>query len=238
MDTGALISLYRRQAGMTIDELVELSGVPKGTLNKIIGGTTKAPTLDTMKAIAKALGKTLADFDDHTAPTKNASFLSSEALQIAKDYSILDAHGKHIVEVVLSAELDRISEENTDHSCAYTQIQRYPYLNKIACAGTSFTFDDIPTDVIDVPPMPGADFVIGVSGTSMDPDFFDGDLLYVRKTTELHFGEVGIFTIGNVCYVKEYGRNGLISHNPNFREIPGTEDIRLVGKVLGKVPKG
>ena len=66
MDTGALISLYRRQAGMTIDELVELSGVPKGTLNKIIGGTTKAPTLDTMKAIAKALGKTLADFDDHT----------------------------------------------------------------------------------------------------------------------------------------------------------------------------
>ena len=109
MDTGALISLYRRQAGMTIDELVELSGVPKGTLNKIIGGTTKAPTLDTMKAIAKALGKTLADFDDHTAPTKNASFLSNEALQIAKDYSILDAHGKHIVQVVLSAELDRIS---------------------------------------------------------------------------------------------------------------------------------
>lgn len=64
MDVGDLISLYRKQAGLTIDELAEKSGVPKGTLNKITGGVTKAPTLPNMKAIARALGKTLADFDD------------------------------------------------------------------------------------------------------------------------------------------------------------------------------
>lgn len=62
MKTGELITLYRNQAGMTIDELVEKSGVPRGTLNKIISGDTKAPALDKMKAIAKALGKTLNDF--------------------------------------------------------------------------------------------------------------------------------------------------------------------------------
>lgn len=62
MKTGELITLYRNQAGMTIDELVAKSGVPKGTLNKIISGDTKAPALDKMKAIAKALGKTLNDF--------------------------------------------------------------------------------------------------------------------------------------------------------------------------------
>ena len=64
MDVGDLISLYRKQAGLTIDELAEKSGVPKGTLNKITGGVTKAPTLPNMKAIASALGKTLSDFDD------------------------------------------------------------------------------------------------------------------------------------------------------------------------------
>jgi len=64
MEVGELISYYRKQAKMTIDELALTSGVPKGTLNKIIGGVTKAPTLDNMKSIAKALGKTLADFDD------------------------------------------------------------------------------------------------------------------------------------------------------------------------------
>lgn len=64
METGELISKYRKEAGMTIDELVVASGVPKGTLNKIINGNTKSPTLETMKAIASALGKCLADFDD------------------------------------------------------------------------------------------------------------------------------------------------------------------------------
>lgn len=64
MEVGDLISLYRKQAGLTIDELAERSGVPKGTLNKITGGITKAPTLPNMKAIARALNKTLADFDD------------------------------------------------------------------------------------------------------------------------------------------------------------------------------
>lgn len=64
MEVGDLITLYRKQAGMTIDHLAAVSGVPKGTLNKIIGGVTKAPTLSNMKAIASALGKTLADFDE------------------------------------------------------------------------------------------------------------------------------------------------------------------------------
>jgi len=72
VEVGELISYYRKQADMTIDELALTSGVPKGTLNKIIGGVTKAPTLDNMKSIAKALGKTLADFDDSPSPNTTA----------------------------------------------------------------------------------------------------------------------------------------------------------------------
>lgn len=72
MEVGELISFFRKQSGMTIDELAAKSGVPKGTLNKIIGGVTKAPTLDNMKSIAKALGKTLADFDESPIETKNS----------------------------------------------------------------------------------------------------------------------------------------------------------------------
>lgn len=64
METGELISMYRKEAGLTIDELSAKSGVPKGTLNKIISGDTKSPTLDTMRSIARALGKRLVDFDE------------------------------------------------------------------------------------------------------------------------------------------------------------------------------
>ena len=75
MEVGELISFYRRQCGMTIDELAERSGVAKGTLNKIMGGVTKAPMLDNMKAIARALGKRLADFDDEPELADMLSYL-------------------------------------------------------------------------------------------------------------------------------------------------------------------
>lgn len=67
MELSDLITRYRKESQLTIDELAERSGVPKGTLTKIIGNVTKAPSLETVKALAHALGKTLADFDD--APT-------------------------------------------------------------------------------------------------------------------------------------------------------------------------
>jgi len=41
--------------------LAEASGLPIGTLNKIIYGETTNPSLDSIKAIAKALGCTLDD---------------------------------------------------------------------------------------------------------------------------------------------------------------------------------
>ena len=69
MELGDLITRYRKESGLTIDELAERSGVPKGTLTKIIGNTTKAPSLETVRSIARALGKTLNDFDDAPAAT-------------------------------------------------------------------------------------------------------------------------------------------------------------------------
>ena len=80
----------------------------------------------------------------------------------------------------------------------------------------------------------GADFVIGVSGDSMEPDYSDGDIVYVRKVTELKQGEVGIFTIGNECFIKELGADRLISRNKSYDDIKGNEDVRLIGKVIGK----
>lgn len=63
--------------------LSELSGIPLGTLNKIIYGDTSNPTLDSMQAIAKALGCTL---DDLVAEDYDTGYyLDSEAAQMAQE---------------------------------------------------------------------------------------------------------------------------------------------------------
>ena len=114
-------------------------------------------------------------------------------------------------------------------------MRTYPYFHKIACAGKGFYFDDIPVETMEVPFLGGADFVIGVNGDSMTPDYSDGDIVYVRKVTELKQGDVGIFTIGNECFIKELGADRLISRNRSYNDIKGNEDVRLIGKVIGKV---
>ena len=54
---------------MTTEELSERSGVPIGTLNKILSGVTRDPKLETLKAIARVLGLSLDDFDDSSLKT-------------------------------------------------------------------------------------------------------------------------------------------------------------------------
>lgn len=54
------------------------SGVPVGTLNKILSGATKDPKLETLKSIARVLGLTLNDFDDEQPNTIAAHFDGEE----------------------------------------------------------------------------------------------------------------------------------------------------------------
>jgi len=160
--------------------------------------------------------------------------ISSKEFNLIEQYRSLDPHGKDMVDTVLEKEVERMAELEKEPTPS-PDIYTYPYLGKIACAGAGFYFDDIPTDTIKAPYVEGADFIIGVSGESMEPDYHDGEKLYVRKVEYLRNGDVGIFTIGNECFLKELGEDGLISRNKDYDDIPGDEKVRLIGKVIGKV---
>lgn len=64
MSLASRINEIRKSKHLSIDELCERSGIPKGTLSKITAGITTSPTLDTVRAIANALNCTLDDLDD------------------------------------------------------------------------------------------------------------------------------------------------------------------------------
>lgn len=71
-----IIGLLKKEMGLTTQMLSEMSGVPLGTLNKILNGTTQDPKLETLKAIAKVLGCTLDDFDDNQEVDEQKLLLS------------------------------------------------------------------------------------------------------------------------------------------------------------------
>lgn len=246
METGDLITLFRKQAGLTIDELVEKSGVPKGTLNKIIGGVTKAPTLDNMKAIARALDKTLADFDDLPISTKKELPLSKEAVKLANDYDKkLDKWGQKQVRTVTDNEIMRIQEETAQKNEFIEELPddfiSLPLSEYKASAGTGCFLFDYPTEELikikDTKITRKADVCITVSGDSMEPEYYDGDILLVRRQPAVEVGEIGIFIKNGNGYVKKQGENCLISLNKKYPPIPPEEyiDIICYGKVVGKV---
>jgi transcriptional regulator with XRE-family HTH domain len=58
------IDVFKKERGLTNEELSKLSGVPKATIDKITSGATKDPKLETIKALVYCLGHTLDDLDD------------------------------------------------------------------------------------------------------------------------------------------------------------------------------
>lgn len=89
------IAIYKKKLNLTTEELSASSGVPVGTLNKILSGATKDPKLETLKAIAKVLGLSLNDFDDTyesqdtIAAHKDGENFTPEELEKIEEYKRL-----------------------------------------------------------------------------------------------------------------------------------------------------
>lgn len=237
----------RVQIGLKQQEVAEQLGVKANTISNWEKGRTE-PDIDSFVSLCDIYKIDCASLlADVYAFNRIGNDISLAEYERIKKYRNLDDFGKETVDTILARETNRVAQlrakqERIDALEAEQQkiseklqsLRIYAYFGEIACAGPGFYFDEIPTETMEAPDM-GGDFIIGVNGDSMEPDYHNGDKLYVKKTEYISHGDVGIFTIGNECFLKEYGEEGLISRNKDYDDIPGTEDVRLIGKVIGKV---
>lgn len=234
MSIGTKISEIRKSKKMKIETLSQKSGVPISTLKKILSGATKDPQIDTIKAIARALECTLEDFDDNS----NLKNYSAVEKKLIADYRKLDDHSKEVVQVVIRKELERNipSEPNYDNIIPIKKYQ-VPYYDMPVSAGTGNPLDEEYPEKVDLTEQPpkGTDFIVRVSGDSMEPTYHDSDKLFVKEQPSIEIGEIGIFVVDGNAYVKELGVDRLISHNEKYSDIIINEYIRneCCGKVLG-----
>ena len=186
MELGEYIAKYRKEAGVTLDDLAARSGVPKGTINKIIAGTTKSPTLETVCSIANALGKTINDFmDPPQGSKKTAPLYSSEAAKIAKDYDSLDHWGKAAVRSVADTELARMQDEA--RFLAEPSMEPEPKVVNLftdpSAAGPALGITGQSCEPYTLTPNDpqGAAYAVRVQGDSMEPDFPDGSIAFAEN---------------------------------------------------------
>ncbi len=199
MELGELLTRYRKEAGLTIDELAEKSGVPKGTINKIIAGTTKAPTLENVRALAYAMGKTLDDFD---TTKKSRAVLPAPELELLKRYRALDAHGKRMVDMVLEEETSRMLAETADEP---EEKKVIPLIgNSFAAGSPEPDFGNMWEDYA-VPASSRAEFAIRINGDSMEPYLPDGSIALGIKTTPRD-GDVAALLLDGEFLCKQFSK--------------------------------
>lgn len=55
------LAQMKKSSGLTLEQISQKSGIPKGTLNKLFSGQTKDPQLSTVAAVVHCMGHTLDD---------------------------------------------------------------------------------------------------------------------------------------------------------------------------------
>ncbi len=174
--------------------------------------------------------------------------VSHTEMELIKKYRALDSAAQSYVNSVLDWELNRTTKvkeaaimlENLQQQLGTHSIpSRFlAYHGRIGASGTSVEFSGIASGTRSYPENElnkNADYVISVSDNSMEPEYFNEDIIYVQKTDHIDTGDVGIFQKGNNIYIKKAGKNGLISLNPDYPPLTADGDkILVLGKVLGK----
>lgn len=233
MSVGSRIKELRESKKMKQSDLAAIVGVTPSAIGNYETGVSH-PKVDILYKIIKALNCDANYLFQDDIVAEQTFLTYKEQLHIDK-YRLLDEFGKRAIDVLTDIEYERMQKTDTTNESAATYKMSYYDLPASAGIGNPLDYEALSTvQVTEVPPRK-ADYILKVSGDSMEPTFYDGDYIYVQKTSNLDYGDIGIFVLSGNVYIKEYGENGLISHNPEYRLIDGTEDIRCLGRVLGKV---
>lgn len=136
--------------------------------------------------------------------------------------------------------LENQNEEETkiNEVSEVIQLYSYDYYDHPASAGTGQYLNDVRVEQIELPVDVDADFVIPIKGDSMEPDYHDGDLVFIQTSVDLNNGVIGVFNYNGDAYIKQLvidkEQAYLHSLNPAYKDMPITPetDFRIIGEVV------
>ena len=265
MDYIERIKKLKSEKKITNDKLSEITGIPLGTLSKLLAGINDSPKLSNIMAIAEALGCSI-DYIVSGKEDNDYNFtLSDDEISFVEKLRKLDECGKDIATFVVNREYSRVCEapmpapqiivnknlnktpvkspaaieRQTKATFARRSILLY---DMPVSAGTGEYLDESTAEKINIPDNDKtltADFALRISGNSMNPKYHDGDILLVENCDSTEIGELGIFILDGNGYFKKFGGDTLISLNPEYGDILLREYAETVccGKVIGKLKR-
>lgn len=258
------IKQLKSQKKITNDMLSDMTGIPLGTLSKILAGISDSPKLSNIVSICAALGCSLDYILTGIPENTNNYTLDDDEIELVENYRKLDRHGKELASMVMEKEAERVADIGAAPEKSQSRIIRggasvisrgdaMKQVNAFArrpidlydlpvSAGTGMYITDMDSTVISIPATPqseSASYALRIKGNSMEPKYRDGDILLVEETDAIEYGELGIFILDGDGYFKKYEGDRLISLNPDYAPImlDDFDNIMLCGRVVGKLKR-
>ncbi len=258
------IKRLKNEKKMTNEQLAERSGIPLGTLSKLLAGLNDSPKLSNMIAICGALECSLEYIVSGTPDNTNNYTLTAEEITLMENYRRLDGWGRALAETVIEKELERVGAQPAvaqpvapaarvlrpirpvsryaGEEKATTGKRRIKLFELPVSAGVGVYLDEARADVITIPnsqKTADADYALRISGNSMEPKYQNGDILLVQDCDGVEHGEAGIFLLDGSGYFKIYGGDRLLSLNPEYAPIllKDYADVRCKGRVVGRLKR-
>ena len=235
---GTQIKTFRKSAGFTQDELAKRLNTTKQTISRYEKGDRKA-NQDMLFELCDIFGVSIDDF----FPSQNESNQPPATSPIQSIYDQLAPTRQDKVLTYAERQLKEQNEENTkinEVSEKVIDLYQVEVVSETAAASGfnyGFGYDDTDRDTIEVDEQPPRhDIATKVSGDSMQPDYQDGDILYlVDKGLTTYNGDLAVIAYGDRSYFKkiytENGRLRLVSLNDKYEDIildfPPAEDTHI-----------
>lgn len=234
---GTQIKTFRKSAGFTQDELAKRLNTTKQTISRYEKGDRKA-NQDMLFELCDIFGVSIDDF----FPSQNESNQPPTTSPIQSIYDQLAPPRQGKVLTFAERQLDEQKNEDktkiNEVSEKVVQLYGYDYYDHAASAGTGKYLNDVRVERIELPVDVDADFVIPIKGDSMEPDYHDGDLVFIQTSVDLNDGVIGVFNYNGEAYIKQLvidtEQAYLHSLNPDYKDMPITPetDFRIIGEVV------
>lgn len=253
------IKSIKNERRITNDALSEMTGIPLGTLSKILAGISDSPKLSNIVAICDALDCSLDYILTGIPENTNNYTLEESEISLIESYRKLDRHGRELVAMVIGKEAERATDES-DAPVRTQKAGRAVILGResqklAGLARRSIDLYDMPVSAgtgqflveseavsINIPvtaQSEQASFALRIKGNSMEPKYRDGDILLVEECDSVEYGELGIFILDGDGYFKRYEGDRLVSLNPDYSPVmlKSFTEISCCGKVVGKLKR-
>ena len=244
------LTKLRQARGWTKKEFSAQIGKTQQTVGKWENGTN-APTFKDLVKLVELFGVTsdyLLGLSDSPGKYAYPPFNDDKEEYVGEMFKHLDEENQDATVSFIENRLDsqHISKEirEMDHRKQIVEQDERPTKRVSIYArvdAQGFELSEVPVDGLDYPvPIPVHDIAFKVVGDSLQPSFFDDEVMFVMKDSILRTGDICIVQLNSQYHVMKVSQNrdngDILLNSLNSSKVPNTlsekDDFTIFGKVV------